>query len=64
MILNPGSFCDPLGTIYEKNNKFIVDTKLVETLDLGLKEDNTSTFRLEHERVKFISYPMNEILKH
>lgn len=84
MIVNPGSFRDPLGAIYEKNNKFfrkvdinyyefckkflssnfqksknkfIVDTKLVEPLDLGLKEDNTSTFRLEYERVKLISYP-------
>jgi len=42
-------------TIYEKNNKFIVDTKLVESLDLGLKKDNAPTFHLEHERVKFIS---------
>lgn len=85
MIVNPGSFRDPLGTIYEKNNKvfrkvdksyyefckkflssdffqksknkFIVDTKIIDSLDIDLKENNDSTFWLEHERVKLISYP-------
>tara|TARA_B110000503_G_scaffold27851_1_gene44497 strand:+ start:3462 stop:4844 length:1383 start_codon:yes stop_codon:yes gene_type:complete len=85
MIINPGSFRDPLGTIYEKNNKvfrkvdnsyyefckkflssnffqknknkFIVDTILINPLDVDLKEDNTSTFWLEHEKIKLISYP-------
>lgn len=85
MIANPGSFRDPLGTIYEKKDKvfrkvdndyyefckrflssnffekskkkFIVDTKIVEPVDLDPKENNSSTFWLEHERIKLISYP-------
>ena len=85
MIANPGSFRDPLGTIYEKKDKvfrkvdndyyefckrflssnffekskkkFIVDTKIVEPVDLDLGEKNSSTFWLEHEKIKLISYP-------
>lgn len=85
MIANPGSFRDPLGTIYENKDKvfrkvdndyyefckrflssnffekskkkFIVDTKIVEPVDLDLEEKNSSTFWLEHERIKLISYP-------
>ena len=85
MIINNGSFRDPLGRVYEKNNKvfrkvnndyfkfcnrflssnffqenkkkLIVDTKLIEPIDVGFKEDTSSSFWLEHEKIKFISYP-------
>jgi hypothetical protein len=78
MIKNSGSFRDPIGTIYEKDNrifrkvdnsyreffnrfllsnffqqsqkKTIVDTKFIEPLDIGLQEDTSSTFWLEHEK--------------
>ena len=85
MIKNSGSFRDPIGTIYEKDNrifrkvdnsyreffnrfllsnffqqsqkKTIVDTKFIEPLDIGLQEDTSSTFWLEHEKIELITYP-------
>ena len=85
MIINSGSFRDPLGTVYEKDNrvfrkvdnsykefcnrfllsnffqqnrkKSIVDTKFVQPLDIGLKEDSPSSFWLEHEKINLITYP-------
>ena len=85
MIVNSGSFRDPIGTVYEKDNrvfrkvdnsyrefcnrfllsnffqqsqkKSIVDTKFIEPLDIGLQEDTSSTFWLEHEKIKLITYP-------
>ena len=55
MILNSRSFCDPLGNVYKKKNKIIVDTKLLDHLDLVLKKDNRCTFQFEHKRFKLIS---------
>ena len=57
MILSPEFFGGFLDDIYKINNKFIIDTKLIDFLNSVLKEDNTSTFQFENERVNLISYP-------
>ena len=57
MILSPEFFGDFLDDIYKINNKFIIDAKLIVFLNSVLKEDNTSTFQFENERVNLISYP-------
>lgn len=57
MILSPEFFGGFLDDIYKINNKFIIDAKLFDFLNSVLKENNTSTFQFENERVNFISYP-------
>lgn len=57
MILSPEFFGGFLDDIYKINNKFIIDTKLIDFLNSVLKEDNTSTFQFENQRVNLISYP-------
>ena len=57
MILSPEFFGGFLDDIYKINNKFIIDTKLIDFLNSVLKEDNTSTFQFENERVNLKSYP-------
>ena len=57
MIMIPEFFSGFLDDIYKINNKFIIDAKLVDFLNSVLKEDNTSTFQFENEKVNLISYP-------
>ena len=57
MILSPEFFGGFLDDIYKINNKFIINAKLIDFLNSVLKEDNTSTFQFENERVNLKSYP-------
>ena len=57
MIVIPEFFSGFLDYIYKIKNKFIIDAKLVDFLNSVLKEDNTSTFQFENEKVNLISYP-------
>jgi len=57
MILSPEVFGGFLDDIYKIKNKFIIDAKLIDFLNSVLKENNTSTFQFENERVNLISYP-------